>query len=396
MADRIEELEQKIAELRERLKQKNALLKKRKGKELKMRDERNNIRAELRVTQAKIAAAEAALVECQRVWHSSQLLSEGQFLLRGGGKSPGGLQRWWRRQIHQWLAPRVWRAEMRLGVLHQHEPRPMIKEPLPARNEVMTLPSISVVTPSYNQAHFLERTLRSVLDQGYTPLEYVVMDGGSNDRSIDIIQRYAERLKYWQSEPDGGLSHALKVGFTHTKGEIMAWLNSDDMLLPGTLDRVGRYFAKHPHVDVVYGHRILIQEQDQQIGRWVLPQHDAEFNRCVDYLPQETMFWRRSAFEKAGGIDTSFRFAVDWDLILRLQNSGAVFQRLPYFLGAFRVHEAQKSQAEIDSIGAEECLRLRARELGQCFHEAMLPPQVVHFQAKALLYDWLLSWGVRF
>jgi glycosyltransferase involved in cell wall biosynthesis len=395
MEDRLKELELKVAQLRQRLEQKNALLKKRKGKELKLRDERNSIRADLRVMQANAAAAQAALVECKQVWASSQRLSQGTLLQQGGGKSPSTLQRWWRGLLHRWLAPRVWRAEMRLGVLHQHEPRSLVTDPLPTLAADTVWPSISIVTPSYQQAEYLERTLRSVLDQGYPALEYVVMDGGSQDGSVNIIQRYAARLKHWQSERDNGLSHALKAGFAHTKAEIMAWLNSDDMLLPGTLHRVGQYFATHPEVDAVYGHRVLIQEQDQQIGRWVLPPHDAEFNRWVDYLPQETLFWRRSAFEKAGGIDASFRFAVDWDLILRLQNTGAVFRRLPYFLGAFRVHEAQKSQTEISSVGAQECQRLRTRELKQSFHETLLPPRVVRFQARALLYDWLLRYGIR-
>jgi glycosyltransferase involved in cell wall biosynthesis len=391
-----------LRKLRERMVAKNELLKVRKKREhylkgqiKELKERIHRLRVDLNDHKAKLASKQEELSKSKKNGQSIQSLNHGSLIRNGGGPQRGWLRRRWDALLHLQLAPRVWRAEMRLGVLFHHDPKPMQKEPLPTVLPDVKLPKISVVTPSYQQADYLERTMRSVLEQGYPDLEYVVMDGGSLDGSVEIIQRYAHRLKHWQSGRDEGLSDAVQRGFTHTTGEIMAWLNSDDLWLPGTLHRVGLFFSQHPEVDAVYGHRLLIQEQDQQIGRWVLPTHDAEMNRWVDYLPQETLFWRRSAYDKAGGMDRRFKFALDWDVILRLQNTGAVFRRLPYFLGAFRVHEAQKSQTEISTLGAEECRRLRSRELGDRYNEDRLQLMVVRFQARALLHDWLLRRGIR-
>jgi hypothetical protein len=207
----------------------------------------------------------------------------------------------------------------RLGRLQHHPPKPLrvpnryfaVDPPRPA-------PTISIVTPSYCQGNFLERTLYSVLNQNYPALEYVVQDGGSTDESETVLRRYEASLARWASEPDDGQADAINRGFAHTSGEIMGYLNSDDLLLPGSLAYVGRYFASHPEVDVIYGHRLIIDEHDRQIGSWVLPPHDDEELALLDFVPQETLFWRRGAWEAAGGrTDVSLRFAIDWDLLLR-------------------------------------------------------------------------------
>ncbi len=130
----------------------------------------------------------------------------------------------------------------------------------------------------------------------------------------------------------------------------MAYLNSDDILLGGALDYVAAYFSAHPEVDVIYGHRIIIDEEDREIGRWILPRHDRRVIRWSDYIPQETMFWRRRIWEAAGGrLDESFQFAMDWDLILRFDDAGAVFRRVPAFLAAFRHHAGQKTISAMDT-----------------------------------------------
>lgn len=273
----------------------------------------------------------------------------------------------------------------RLGNLNQHPPCELkLPSSYTTSLPLERLPSISIVTPSFKQAHFLGRTIDSVLGQGYPKLEYFVQDGGSTDGTTEVLQHYSDRLTGWLSEKDGGQSHAINLGFARTSGEIMAWLNSDDLLIPGALHRVGEYFAQHPEVDVVYGHRILIDEQDREIGRWVLPTHDDEVLSWADFIPQETLFWRRAIWEKAGGhIDESFRFAMDWDLLLRLRDAGARMVRLPWFLGAFRIHEAQKTSAQINEIGTEEMARLRRRALerevswGQ-IHRALMPYLIKH------------------
>jgi glycosyltransferase involved in cell wall biosynthesis len=235
-----------------------------------------------------------------------------------------------------------------------------------ARPRILSAPpTISIVTPSFNQGHVLEETIRSVLDQRYPALEYIVQDGGSTDGSVDVLQRYGSQLTYWESAADGGQSAAINLGMRRTTGEIMAYLNSDDLLLPGSLAYVAEYFQSHPEVDVVYGHRVLIDENSQEIGRWVLPPHDARTIMFADFIPQETMFWRRRAWEAVGGsIDESFRFAMDWDLILRFRAAGLTFRRLPRFLGGFRVWKDQKSLSWWLPVGRRETERLTTRTLG--------------------------------
>lgn len=250
--------------------------------------------------------------------------------------------------------------------LQNHAPRPLA---LPRHYNRCRIPpsppSISIVTPSFNQGHVLEETLRSVLEQGYPSLEYIVQDGGSTDGSADILARYSSRLTHWESAPDGGQSAAINLGMQRTTGEIMAYLNSDDLLLPGSLAYVAAYFHKHPEVDVVYGHRVLINAQGEEIGRWVLPPHDEHALAFADFIPQETMFWRRRAWERVGSqIDESFRFAMDWDLILRFREAGLTFRRLPRFIGAFRVWADQKSLSWWLPFGRQESERLTARTLG--------------------------------
>jgi glycosyltransferase involved in cell wall biosynthesis len=219
-----------------------------------------------------------------------------------------------------------------------------------------------MVTPSFNQVDFLERTIKSVLEQEYPELQYIVQDGGSEDGTVAVLEKYSNRLSHWESAKDTGQAHAINLGFTNATGEIMAYLNSDDLLLPGTLHYVAHYFSKHADVDVVYGHRVLIDENDREVGRWVLPPHDDHVLSWADYIPQETLFWRRAIWQKAGGcVDEGLRFAMDWDLLLKFRDTGAKFVRLPRFLGAFRVHSQQKSSKELEDLGREEMGQLRKR-----------------------------------
>jgi glycosyltransferase involved in cell wall biosynthesis len=265
-----------------------------------------------------------------------------------------------RRSVRRHLGPK-------LGVLSQHPPRKIaIPAHYGAERGEPGLPRISVVTPSFQQAGFLEAALTSVLDQSYGPFEYVVQDGASTDGTKEILERYSPRLTHWESTADGGQADALNRGFRRTTGDILAYVNSDDLLLPGSLAYVARFFADHADVDVVYGHRILVDEEGREIGRWVLPPHDGEILSWADYVPQETLFWRRSLWQKVGNrFDPAFRFALDWDLLLRFRQAGARFRRLPRFLGAFRVHPEQKTSSQMESLGLEEMARLRTRSLGR-------------------------------
>jgi glycosyltransferase involved in cell wall biosynthesis len=293
----------------------------------------------------------------------------------------------------------VWKHAMRLGVLRQHEPRPLDPVTLPRRlppPPESAWPLISIVTPSFQQASFVERTMLSVLEQDYPRVEYHVCDGGSVDGSVELIRKHEARLASWTSEGDSGPAEAINRGFARSSGEIMAWLNSDDLLLPGAVRFIADYFARHPEVDVVYGHRLVVDERDWQVGRWVLPRHDGRMLLWADYVPQETLFWRRALWEKTGSaLDQGFKFAFDWDILLRFQKAGARIVRLPWFIGCFRVHDSQKSIVEIGTVGMSEMTRLRERELGSCFDEDRLARHVVAMQRKAAWCDRLLRWGLH-
>jgi len=260
----------------------------------------------------------------------------------------------------------------RIGILGQYAPQEhVIPDWYTDAIQLDSYPEIAIVTPSYNTVQYMQRTIESVLGQGYTQLQYVIQDGGSTDGTAEIIKKFEKQLTYWESIPDNGQSHAINKGFRHTTGEIMAYLNSDDILLPGTLHYVAQFFLEHPEVDAIYGHRVLINENDEEIGRWVLPGHDNDILTCNDFVPQETLFWRRSLWEKAGGcINEEFQFAMDWDLLLRFREAGANFVRLPRFLGAFRVHSTMKSIVDWSEVGLVEMDRLRKRCYG-----AVLPKE---------------------
>lgn len=276
----------------------------------------------------------------------------------------------------------------RLGNLRQYPSRPIqrLKNITFKSNQI--LPKISLVTPSFNQGHYIEKTIQSVLNQNYPNLEYFIQDGNSSDNTVDVIKNYEAKLTGWKSEKDNGQSQAINLGFAQTSGEIMGWLNSDDLLLPGALAAVANYFNQHPDVDVVYGNRLLIDKNDMEIGRWILPGHNNKALSWVDYIPQETLFWRRSIWEKAGGyIDDSYRFAMDWDLLIRLRDAGANFAHIPRFLGAFRVHEEQKTSSEINEIGFEEMDRIRQRTLGQIPTNRAIRKAILLFMLQHLKSD---------
>jgi len=219
---------------------------------------------------------------------------------------------------------------------------------------------ISIVTPSYNQGAFIERTVRSVLGQGYPKLQYVIMDGGSTDDTLEVLQPYIRCVHYFHSGPDCGQADAIARGFDQTSGDILAYLNSDDLLAPGTLHFVAEYFDRHPDIDFVYSHRCFIDHDDRVTGHWFLPPHSNYLMRRWDLIPQETCFWRRSLFEAVGNIDSSYRFAMDYDLFVRMMARGK-FRRVNRFLGAFRQHASSKTSLQLETIGANEVRAVRKK-----------------------------------
>jgi glycosyltransferase involved in cell wall biosynthesis/SAM-dependent methyltransferase len=289
---------------------------------------------------------------------------------------------------------RDWRTPQ-LGVLRQYSPRRLN---IPRNYMDTTAPSpaprISIVTPSYNHGHLIGRTIDSVLAQSYPELEYIVQDGGSIDSTPAVLERYRPRLFHVASERDNGQASAINHGFTHANGEIMAWLNSDDVLLPGALNYVSRYFVDHPKVDVIYGHRVIIDLEDQEVGRWVLPPHDDHILLWGDFVPQETLFWRRRIWERAGGrLDESLLFAMDWELLLRFRAAGAVFARVPRFLGGFRIHSLQKTSANMADQGVLEMDLLRQRYLGRRVSPLEVARAFRPYFRRHLVYQWLYRLG---
>jgi GT2 family glycosyltransferase len=267
----------------------------------------------------------------------------------------------------------VARARLRgwfnLVVAQQHAPRPLVRERFPAgRLSIERLPRITIVTPSLQQGPFLDQTIRSVLDQQDVRIDYIVQDGGSTDETVAVIRRYAARLAHWKSTGDAGQADAIVRGFSHSEGrpdDLMMYLNADDILMDGAVRFVAEYFARHPETDVVYGHRVLMDEDGSQVGRWMTPRPACDDLSLHDFVPQETLFWRRRIWDRVGGIDASFKFALDWDLLLRLRSAGARFDRLPWFLGGFRLHAGQKTNTRLQDDGIPEMDALRSRTLGR-------------------------------
>jgi glycosyltransferase involved in cell wall biosynthesis len=218
------------------------------------------------------------------------------------------------------------------------------------------------VTPSYNQGHFLEETIRSVLLQGYPDLEYLVLDGGSTDESVAIIEKYAPWMSFWRSGRDGGQSAAIADGFDRVSGEIMAWLNSDDCFRPGALARVGRLFARRPRLAFASGDVSLTDAQGRPIERIyaIRPNRFLTAHLGRHIWPQQGCFWRSRAYHQAGGVDRSLRFCMDRDLFLRLTAVGPSARIPGPPLGEFRQHQEAKSSTILD-VARDENERLISR-----------------------------------
>lgn len=245
------------------------------------------------------------------------------------------------------------------------------------------LPLVSIITPSYNQAHFIEETIRSVLSQDYPRLEYIIVDGGSTDGSPEIIRRYADRLAWWVSERDRGQTDALNKGFARAKGEILAWLNSDDTYLPGAVREAVTFLQAHPQVGMVYGDANLTDETGQVLGRF--PARQTDYRRLRQgyvHIPQQAAFFRASLWRQVGPLDPSFYFAMDYDLWVRLARRAPIAYH-PRLWANFRLHSAGKSVAADDRCWPE-MLRVHYREGG-----SWLSPLVFKAKLRPLVYAWM-------
>ena len=214
----------------------------------------------------------------------------------------------------------------------------------------MTL--VSIITPSFNQSAYLEQTIRSVLEQGYPELEYIVIDGASTDGSADIIQKYSSRLAYWISEKDSGQADAINKGMRRAKGEIVAWLNSDDYYLPGAIKSAVAAFESNPQTVMVHGNMLAVDQTGQTINQLRYRQLTLDDLLCFQIIGQPAVFMQRAAFDKAGGLDLNFHFMLDHQLWIKLAAQGQIVH-INQIWAAARYHPLAKNRAQAPGFARE-------------------------------------------
>jgi glycosyltransferase involved in cell wall biosynthesis len=267
-------------------------------------------------------------------------------------------------------------------------PNPLIRWPGDL-SALSMLPRISIVTPCYNHIEFIEATLRSVLEQGYPNLEYIVMDGGSTDGSAAIIEKYAPYLTHWQSQPDGGQYDAINQGFQRATGAIMAWINSDDMLHRNALWTAIDIFQQFPQVEWLMGFPTHLNSKGclastyrGEIPRW----SRRRFLKDCRWIQQESVLWRRSLWERAGGyISTEYAHAGDLELWARFFRHAALYTTTA-LIGGFRISANQKTRTVMDKY-MSEAQQILAKETLSSEDRAAL--------ARVKLFDRYLSFAAR-
>jgi glycosyltransferase involved in cell wall biosynthesis len=214
-------------------------------------------------------------------------------------------------------------------------------------------PKISIVTPSYNQSQFLERTILSVLNQNYPNLEYIIIDGGSTDGSVDIIKKYEKYLAYWVSEPDKGQADAINKGFSKSTGDILAYINSDDTYVPGAFFKIVEAISDNPKADLVFGNIHFVDEYDNKFDELRFTKFD--FSTLIyegGNLHQTGAFWTRKIYDAVKGVNVKYKFCIDFDFFCRVAEAGNL-KYIREYIANFRYHRKSKSSM-IDYIGLVE------------------------------------------
>lgn len=253
----------------------------------------------------------------------------------------------------------------------------------------MTTPPVSIITPSFNQARYIEATIQSVLLQDHPRIEYIIVDGGSTDGSIDLIKKYSDRLAWWVSEKDHGQTDAINKGFARATGDILAWINSDDTYEPGAVTAAVNYLQLHPEVGMVYADCNYINEDGRVIGKFPAAQTDLSRLRTgYVHIPQQTMFFRAELWKKLGPLDPSFYFAMDYDLWTRIAQHADLKYLSRQTWANFRIHTSGKTIASDDRCWPE-MLRVHYRDGGSFFS-----PIVAKYYIRKLIAP-LWSWRFR-
>ncbi|HEY2382252.1 MAG TPA: glycosyltransferase family 2 protein [Terriglobia bacterium] len=249
-----------------------------------------------------------------------------------------------------------------LPPVHGKRGWPWSEETLPAKSnrDPEAWPRVTIVTPSFNQGIFLEETIRSVLLQGYSNLEYIIMDGGSKDSSVDIIKKYASHLSHWTSHKDGGAADAIRRGFERATGQILAYLNSDDVFLPGAIHHLVEGIEA-TGADVVYGNTYWTDQEN----RVVAERRQTPFSRVAYFyggadMQQPSTFWKSRLYREAGGMDASYQCAFDTDLFAKFASKKAKFSHVRHFVSCCRLHSAQKTEV-LFNTSKKESDEIRAR-----------------------------------
>jgi glycosyltransferase involved in cell wall biosynthesis len=253
----------------------------------------------------------------------------------------------------------------------------------------MDYPKITIVTCSYNQGRFLEATIRSVIDQGYPGLEYIIMDGGSQDNSVEIIRKYEKHLTYWVSERDDGQSDALAKGFERSTGDILGWLCSDDLLEKGALLEVGQYFMENRSADVVFGDTIFIDAAGSVFRRYkTLPFQRWLMLNTYNYIPQPSTFWRRELYFRVGGLDRSMHMGMDPDLWMRFASVSRLYHVRRYW-------SRMRFYPEIKSLVLKHETRLARRRLEDTYigKRSLVRRSVAMAAAKMVRIAWKIKLG---
>ncbi|MBW6440669.1 glycosyltransferase [Patescibacteria group bacterium] len=229
----------------------------------------------------------------------------------------------------------------------------------------LSYPKISIVTPSFNQGEFLERTILSVLNQNYPNLEYIIIDGGSTDNSVEIIKKYEKYISYWVSEKDEGQGDALNKGFLKATGNIVGWQNSDDIYLPKAFLAVANEFKAHSNADIIFGNRLKINKTDKVWRKFKFtPFYLTSYWYCRMSLSNQSAFWKRKLFSEIGMIDKNISFIMDYDFFLRAGIRKKKFVHINRFLGGFRIHESSKTST-FDRKTLEEQHKLLDKKYGK-------------------------------